>query len=193
MNLRNRGARLLFTLLASAASAAPASAGIIDQQVLPVPGDYRCFSSSCTWAQVVTPGMTGLLTSLQVFGIGNADLRFATGFGTASTNWTGERWVNVSDVIDLTPFGFHVTAGQSFVFELSNADGDGVLQAAYRGARYTNPLYLDDGAGYLPNYRWSLAYTTAVDAVTVPEPETAGLLLTGLLLLGVFARRKAAA
>jgi hypothetical protein len=194
MRVRNKAAQLIFVLLTAVGAAVPAMAGYIDQQVKPDGGSSMCFSQSCSWQQAVTPGMTGLLTSLQVFSSsGHADLRFASGFGPLSS-WSNELYgVDVSGVIDLTAYGFYVTAGQPFVFELSNGEEDSVLAGSYlAGGFAASPLFRSvDGAGYKLNPNWSLAYTTTVDAVAiaVPEPVSGGLVLIGLAMLGVCARR----
>lgn len=179
-------------LLLAAAVSAPAMAAVIDQHVA---GDTSelCFGigTGCKWEQQITPGLSGLLSGLQVYGTGNADLRFAYGSGPLSGGWAAQLLhVDIEHLIDLSVYGIYLTAGSPFVFELSNPDADGVLQAAYLAAGFPNKLY--DGAvaggGYVASESYSLAYTTTVERApaAVPEPQTPALLLIGLALLAAF-------
>lgn len=191
MELLKTAKRLMAGLLFAAAL--PAMAGVIDQQVAP-DSTMFCFGegSGCRYQQVVTPGMSGLLTSLQVYGIGNADLRFAPGSGVVAGGWTAQLLhVDIEHLIDLSSYGIYLTAGSSFVFELSNPSEYEVLQGAALPGGFPNKLYGDFGGGYTEIANQSLAYITTVDRAptAVPEPQTAALVLIGLALLGAATRR----
>lgn len=197
MSFRKTVARTMVTLLAGAALAAPASAAI-DRQVLPTDGQF-CYDAECSWEQVVNPGMTGLLSSLQLFGQGHALLRLAYGPAPVNFGWTALLDIDLAGPVDLRALGFLVEEGQPFVFELSNLfDADGTL-AGVSLPPTPSQLYRSNNVDPYTSgsHKTSLAYVTMVEPVVVdpdpspaPAPPTAALVLLGLAAMTAAARRK---
>jgi hypothetical protein len=175
---------------AAACIALPALADVIDQNYTPAYASF-CGGAMCEWQQVVTPGLTGVLTGIQIFAFNSpVDLRIGAGSGPVFSNWLAQlNNVSTTGFIDLSSFNIHVTAGQSFVFDVRNGSG---YQGNYTGST-PNPagnLFLGYGGAPVSqfNANWNLGYVTRVNAV--PEPESYAMLLGGLGLLAMVARRR---
>lgn len=190
MNFTSQFFKKALPFVAAVCFAVPAVADVIDQSYAPGNASF-CGGATCQWQQVVTPGLTGILTGIQLFANNSAiDLRIGAGSGPVTNNWLAQlNNVSTTGIIDLSGFQINVTAGQSFVFDVRNGSG---YQGNYTGST-PNPagkLYLGWNGGpvnaYSPN--WNLGYVTRVNAV--PEPETYAMLLGGLGLLVMVARRR---
>lgn len=204
-------AALLFAALTSTAAHATV---VIDQSQLSfntgVPLLFQGGPTNMPLGQSFTAGKTGVLAGINLGSNGGIqggsntltfDIHAGDGLNgavlghgvqTVSSVWTPSvgLWL-VS--LNTTNLGVQLQAGQKYTFDFTGISGSGDL--AYRGllGKTTNPyaggrIYTGPGYGNQPN--WDLVFQTSVGPV--PEPETWGMMLGGLALLGLFAKRRKA-
>lgn len=182
----------LLLCAATVFSMAAAHADVIDQRFEPLNAQYCGAFSSCEWQQVVTPGVTGTLTGLQIFTHGSpVDLRIGSGSGPVTGNWLAElNQAPTNGFIDLSSFNIHITAGQPFVFDVRNSFSF-LGTYTFNDPNPAGNLYLSlDGSPLLLYHdgHHNLGYVTRMNPV--PEPETWALLLTGIGLITLASRRR---
>lgn len=199
-------------LCAAMTSTATQAAAVVDQSQLSfntgVPLLFQGGPTNMPLGQSFTAGLSGVLTGINlgsnggIQGGSNAltfDIRAGDGLTGAvlghgvqsvSSVWTPSvgQWL-IS--LNTSSLGVQLQAGQKYTFDFTAISGSGDL--AYRGllAKTTNPyakgrIYTGPGYGNQPN--WDLVFQTSVSAV--PEPETWGMMLGGLALLGFAAKRR---
>lgn len=177
-----------------------AATPVLDGNV--APGATSYCTDGCEWQQEITAGITGKLTAIKLFGNTTGDLRIANGHGFVTGSWEAAIHGAAIDgsLIDLSAYDIYVTAGQTFVIDLSNFVGSNSYGVRGNFGRVgTDALWVIGHDGFLLNYTqlWGpnqIAYQTYVDSDTAPGgsvPEPAVLSLLGLGLLGVGVSRRA--
>jgi hypothetical protein len=217
-----RGATAAAMLAAALAVAGGARANnpVLDQSSAPGNGAvYDVFE----FMQVVTAGRSGLLDGITLygqnfrlpdgsllFGDGHTDLvRIALGGETVQAfNVIPPPTYLFSDTleldflgtfIDTSAAGIQLTAGQQFIIDISQGDGDGYTTTGsfggYGGGGFYQVVPIGNfGQTFADPGSDSLSFETFVDEPlpppAVPEPETWALLLLGFGGLGAMLRRR---
>jgi PEP-CTERM motif len=187
-------ARFALASLALAVVGTQAAAVPVVDQSFDTIGDTSFYGGlqSLTWQQTVTAGLTGTLSSVQVyFNDGNLaqGIRFFVNLGAAWQSDTNDFQNDITlvsgwNTVDVSAAGILLNAGEQFVIGLQGL-GSGVIDPTFRGSSRggyaAGAIYLNDavvGTGIA-----DLNFRTFIDAGAVPpvpEPGTALLLAGGL-------------
>jgi hypothetical protein len=211
-----------FAATLALAGGARANNPVLDQSSAPGPGVvYDVFE----FMQVVTAGRSGLLDGITLygqnyrlpdgsllFGDGHTDLvRIALGGETVQAfNVIPPPTYLFSDTleldylgtfIDTSAAGIQLTAGQQFIIDISQGDGDGYTTTGglsnYGGGGFYQVVPIGAfGQTFADPANDSLSFQTFVDAPlpppAVPEPDVWALMLLGFGGLGAMLRRRRA-
>lgn len=180
----------------------PLAAPVLDQKNDSFPTNYTSFnggSSSLTWQQGVTAGLSGTLQSIDLYFVDEnlaQGINFFLNIGAPWQSDANDFSANITLVagwnsIDVLSAGISLAAGDRFAIGLH---GLGTLFApSFLGTDdlYTGGAVYLNGAIYTRevdiNFR---TYMNVVDGPTIPEPSTLALLGLGLAGLATSRRRR---
>lgn len=206
--------------LAGAAQADP----VLDQSS--PPGDGVAYDA-LEFMQVVTAGQTGLLDGIELYGQNftyNGQLIFGDGHTDLVQIALGGQTIQPYNIIpppqylfsdtveldylgtylDTSAAGIQLTAGEQFIIDISQGDGNGFTTTGDYGAYGGGGFYQvapigNTGLNFAYPVPGSLSFETFVDEpppppsqTAVPEPETWALMLLGFGGLGAALRRRRA-
>ncbi|MFZ5720921.1 MAG: PEPxxWA-CTERM sorting domain-containing protein [Pseudomonadota bacterium] len=144
------------------------------------------------WQQEVTAGLSGRLAGVTLWGVGTARVRIAEGDAFHEGPFQFDQVIALGPggtYVDLLPASIRLTAGDSFVIDLTEStNGYGGAAGAYAGG----DLWLDDAFGRL-NYTDAQNVSLRFEShMAVPEPGTWALMILGFGAAGGALRRRAA-
>lgn len=151
----------------------------------------------CVWEQQVTPGLTGTLAGIQLYGVGNTNVRI----GLGPSPWTGSWSPPLSGpangtYIDLSSLGISVTSGTPFAFQVWGAESYTYGTARPYPGGHTFLVQFPPDPGSVPwdltanNGSINIAFQTYVEPAAAPAPGALALLSFGVLGVATLRRPK---